>query len=219
MSSRPAAVRRYRGSSAEDRRLSRRERLLDAALRVYGTRGYHSTTVKAVCDAAGLTERYFYESFPNSEALFLALYRDVISQALERIRIAGESAGKDPAAQARAMLAAYYANLPDKPACSRVYVVEAFNVSPAARELWKFWRESLGDLFARAWSRRGGGPQPSPELRRAVAGAIIYIAIDWIEDGFSRPVQSVIETGMQISSVLQTPTTSLIKFPRLPETA
>jgi len=219
VSSRPAAVRRYRGSSAEDRRLSRRERLLDAALRVYGTRGYHSTTVKAVCDAAGLTERYFYESFPNSEALFLALYRDVISQALERIRIAGESAGKDPAAQARAMLAAYYANLPDKPACSRVYVVEAFNVSPAARELWKFWRESLGDLFARAWSRRGGGPQPSPELRRAVAGAIIYIAIDWIEDGFSRPVQSVIETGMQISSVLQTPTTSLIKFPRLPETA
>jgi AcrR family transcriptional regulator len=219
VSSRPAAIRRYRGSSAEDRRLGRRERLLDAALRVYGTRGYHSTTVKAVCDAAGLTERYFYESFPNSEALFLALYRDVIFQALERIRIAGESAGKDPAAQARAMLAAYYANLPDKPACSRVYVVEAFNVSPAARELWKFWRESLGDLFARAWSRGGGGPQPSPELRRAVAGAIIYIAIDWIEDGFSRPVQSVIETGMQISSVLQTPTTSLIKFPRRPETA
>lgn len=217
MSSKPVAVRRYRGSSAEDRRLRRRERLLDAALRVYGTRGYHRTTVKAVCDAAGLTERYFYESFPNSETLFLALYRDVIVKALERIRIAGESAGKDPAAQARAMLAAYYTHLPDKPACSRVYVVEAFNVSPAAREIWKFWRESLGDLFSRAWSR--GGLQPSPELRRAVAGAIIHIAIDWIEDGFSRPVKSVIETGMQISSVLQTPAPSLIKFPRLPETA
>ena len=70
--------------------MQRRERLLDAALRVYGTRGYHSTTVKAVCDAAGLTERYFYESFPNGEALFLALYRDVSVKALERIRIAGE---------------------------------------------------------------------------------------------------------------------------------
>jgi AcrR family transcriptional regulator len=217
VSAKPLAVRRYRGSSAEDRRLHRRERLLDAALRVYGTRGYHSTTVKSVCEAAGLTERYFYESFPNSEALFLTLYRDVCVKALERIRIAGESAGKDPAAQARAMLAAYYANLPDSPACSRVYVVEAFHVSPAAREIWKFWQESLGDLFARAWSRSGA--RPSPELRRAVAGAIIYIAIDWIEDGFSRPVQSVIETGMQISSVLQTPATSLLQFPRLPETA
>jgi AcrR family transcriptional regulator len=212
VSSKPIALRRYRGSSAEDRRLQRRERLLKAALRVYGTRGYHSTTVKAVCDAAELTERYFYESFPNSEALFLTLYRDVCVKALDRIRIAGESAGQDPAAQTRAMLAAYYANLPDKPACSRVYVVEAFNVSPAAREVWKFWQESLGDLFARAWSR--GGPRPSPELRRAVAGAIIYIAIDWIEDGFSRPVQSVIDTAMQISSVLQTPKTALVEFSR-----
>ncbi len=217
VNSKPVAVRRYRGSSAEDRRLRRRERLLDAALRVYGTRGFHGTTVKSVCDAAGLTERYFYESFANSEALFLTLYRDVCVKALERIRIAGESAGKDPAAQARAMLSAYYADLPDKPACSRVYVVEAFHVSPAAREIWKFWQESLGDLFARAWSH--GGPRPAPELRRAVAGAIIYIAIDWIEDGFSRPVQSVIETGMQISAVLRTPTMSLIKFPRRPATA
>jgi AcrR family transcriptional regulator len=217
VNSKPQAARRYRGSSAEDRRLQRRERLLCAALRVYGTRGYHSTTVKAVCEAAGLTERYFYESFPNSEALFLALYKDVSVKALERIRIAGESAGRDPAAQARAMIGAYYANLPDSPACSRVYVVEAFNVSPAAREVWKFWRESLGDLFVRAWSR--GGPPPSPELRTAVAGAIIHLAIDWIEDGFSRPVQSVIDTAMQISSVLQTPKPALVEFSRRPKTA
>lgn len=197
--------------------MQRRERLLDAALRVYGTRGYHSTTVKAVCDAAGLTERYFYESFPNGEALFLALYRDVSVKALERIRIAGESAGKDPAAQARAMLAAYYTNLPDSPGCSRVYVVEAFTVSPAAREIWKFWRASLGDLFARAWGR--GGTQASPELRTAVAGAITQIAIDWIEDGFSRPVQSVIDTAMQISSVLQTAKPALVEFSRRPKSA
>ena len=165
MSSKPLATRRYRGSSAEDRRLKRRQRLLDAALRVYGTRGYRSTTVKAVCKAAGLTERYFYESFPNSEALFLALYKDVSVTALERIRIAGESAGEDPAAQARAMIGAYYANLPDSPACSRVYVIEAFNVSPAAKEVWKFWRRSLGDLFARAWSCGARKPLPSCERR------------------------------------------------------
>lgn len=217
MSSKHLATRRYRGSSAEDRRLKRRQRLLDAALRVYGTRGYRSTTVKAVCKAAGLTERYFYESFPNSEALFLALYKDVSVTALERIRIAGELAGEDPAAQARAMIGAYYANLPDSPACSRVYVVEAFNVSPAAKEVWKFWRRSLGDLFARAWSC--GGPQAPPELRTAVASAIIQIAIDWIEDGFSRPVQSVTDTAMQISSVLQTPKAAVIKFSRRSKTA
>jgi AcrR family transcriptional regulator len=51
--------------------------------------GYRNTTVKAVCEAAGLTERYFYESFANSEALLVAAF-DTVSRrvftCLEEVR-------------------------------------------------------------------------------------------------------------------------------------
>jgi AcrR family transcriptional regulator len=59
-------ARNYAGLSADERRLARRERLIEGAIRAYGELGYRNTTVKAVCEAAGLTERYFYESFANS---------------------------------------------------------------------------------------------------------------------------------------------------------
>ncbi len=66
--------RHYAGQSAEARALARRDRLIEAAVGVYGAQGYRNATVKAVCEAAGLTERYFYESFDNSEALLVAAF-------------------------------------------------------------------------------------------------------------------------------------------------
>src|SRR4029077_5184552 len=55
--------RAYGGVSAEDRIAARRAKLLDAGLELFGTRGYATTGVKDVCREAGLTDRYFYESF------------------------------------------------------------------------------------------------------------------------------------------------------------
>ena len=69
--------------------MARRERLIEGAIRAYGELGYRNTTVKAVCEAAGLTERYFYESFANSEALLVAAFDTVsrrVFDCLEEVR-------------------------------------------------------------------------------------------------------------------------------------
>ncbi|MGH9792076.1 MAG: TetR/AcrR family transcriptional regulator, partial [Candidatus Acidiferrales bacterium] len=64
------------------RSAERRARLIQAGVQVFGTKGFHSATVKQICAEAGLTERYFYESFENLNALFLATY----DHELERLR-------------------------------------------------------------------------------------------------------------------------------------
>src|SRR5437667_11592958 len=83
-------ARRYRGAEAEERRAQRRAQLVAAAVQVYGERGYRNATVKAVCEAAGLTERYFYESFANSEALLLASFQTVTHRLLQALARAAE---------------------------------------------------------------------------------------------------------------------------------
>src|ERR1700742_1768346 len=69
------AKRKFRGVAPEDRKAERHLRLLEAGIEAYGTRGFHAVGVRDVCGLAKLTERYFYESFENREALFLAVYR------------------------------------------------------------------------------------------------------------------------------------------------
>src|ERR1043165_7640115 len=84
-----ARARNYAGLSAEERREARRERLIEGAIRAYGELGYRNTTVKAVCEAAGLPQRYFYESFANSEALLIAAFETVsrrVFTCLEEVR-------------------------------------------------------------------------------------------------------------------------------------
>jgi AcrR family transcriptional regulator len=52
----------------------RRARLLNAAVACFGTYGYHQTTLKMLCDQAGLTERYFYESFANFDDILCCAF-------------------------------------------------------------------------------------------------------------------------------------------------
>ena len=81
--------RTWRGRNADERREIRRRQLIDAGIERFGTDGYAATSVKAICDEAGLTERYFYENFRDREALLKAVYeiliRDATSAVLEKM--------------------------------------------------------------------------------------------------------------------------------------
>ena len=87
----PPTSRTFRGQTAEERVAARRTALTDAALDLIGTTGWSSATMTAICQRAGLTERYFYESFRNRDALFLDLIAGVIKR-LEQAVIAAASA-------------------------------------------------------------------------------------------------------------------------------
>ncbi len=76
-------TRPYGGVKAEARRQERRQRLLDAGLEVFGHKGYHHTTVRDICVAAGLTERYFYESFKSLRLLFDAVHEQLRNELLQ----------------------------------------------------------------------------------------------------------------------------------------
>ena len=55
----------FKGVSADDRRIDRRNRLVGAAFEIAGTEGAAALGMGSVCLAAGLTKRYFYESFAS----------------------------------------------------------------------------------------------------------------------------------------------------------
>ncbi|TMK84833.1 MAG: TetR/AcrR family transcriptional regulator [Actinobacteria bacterium] len=106
-------VRSYGGVSARQRVAARYERLLDAALELYGTRGYVATGVKDVCRQAGLTDRYFYESFQNSGDLFTAAFDRTTNELLLLVAQRLTEVDADPAAQVRAAIETFVRALAD----------------------------------------------------------------------------------------------------------
>ena len=200
----PVANRRYRGSSAEERRAQRREQFLRAAIQVYGEQGYRHATVKAVCEAAGLTERYFYESFSNSEELLVASFQAVMHFLLGELEKAVAEAPGGPIERARAMLSAYYEALKANPQSARVFLVEISGVSPAVDQALEASLRALGDLLARTIDPQGESRAAAePLLRAGVIGGVIHIALSWIASGYSQPIHEAVDAAMRLCLVLR----------------
>lgn len=73
--------RTYGGVDAADRRASRRARLLEAGLDLLGADvpQIAELTVRGICRQAGLTARYFYESFADKDEFVSAVFDSVIA--------------------------------------------------------------------------------------------------------------------------------------------
>lgn len=116
---------RYRGMTAQERTVARRAQLVEAALEVWGREGGPRITMTLVCAEAGLTERYFYESFSRLEEVLIA----VLEQVGERIRVDGlraiEETEGGPTERVRAALEAFVHVMTDDPRVGRVVTLEA----------------------------------------------------------------------------------------------
>lgn len=192
----PIPARPYRGIPQDERRAQRRTQLIEAGVAVYGERGYRQATVKAVCEAAGLTERYFYESFANSDELLIACFNAVTWAVLEEILAAARDAGPDPQVRARAMLHAYFAALQREPRSARVFLVEIRGVSRPVDKAFDAALRAIGEQVAQMVALPDS--EPDPLLQAGIVGGVIHIALRWIEDGYTPDIERVTDSALKL---------------------
>ncbi|OFB40343.1 hypothetical protein BA059_10030 [Mycolicibacterium sp. (ex Dasyatis americana)] len=82
----------WRGTSPDERADDRRERLITACLEIVGDHGSKGLVVRAVCRAANVSPRHFYESFADTDALLLATYERAVSDLLRAVVSDGDGA-------------------------------------------------------------------------------------------------------------------------------
>jgi AcrR family transcriptional regulator len=100
----PPSTRPYRGAQAADRQAERRARLLAAGLAILGAGSDpEMVTVRGVCRQAGVTARYFYESFADKDEFVGAVFDWIIADLAATTQAAVASV--PPAEQTRAGMA------------------------------------------------------------------------------------------------------------------
>ncbi|MHC2466175.1 TetR/AcrR family transcriptional regulator [Bradyrhizobium embrapense] len=182
-------ARLYGGMDAEERRAERRLKLIDAAIEVYGEVGYRGATVKAICEAAELTERYFYESFANSEALLIAAYNHVVGHLHEEMTAAAAAAGDGAEMRLRAALTLYFTRLKEHPKPARVFLLEISGISPAVDAVKLDALRVFGDILVPPTSEKAGA---ATLLSIGMVGAVISIALRWVSKQYPQAVEDVV---------------------------
>ena len=174
----------YGGVSAEDRRSERHARLVEAGLELVSREGWTGVTVRGVCAQAGLTERYFYESFDDRDGLLLAVFDRVAAEAAAGVLAAVEAAPHDARAKSRAAVGAFVEMLTEDPRRARAMLVESM-ASPALRER----RGAAVREFAALMSERGReflgaeamSERDSELTALALVGGLAELVVAWLE--------------------------------------
>jgi AcrR family transcriptional regulator len=189
-------ARRYGGVSADERVAARRARLLDAALELYGTRGWAAVGVKDVCRAAGLTDRYFYESFRDSGALYVAVLDRTTEELLGLVARRVAAAPSEPDAQARAAIEAFVRALAEDPRKARLIFADA---AAANREVERRMRATLrrfAALVADTARPHLPGDVPERDLRiaaLALVGAIDRVLTEWHDGELDATIDELVD--------------------------
>ncbi|MFD3745301.1 TetR/AcrR family transcriptional regulator [Nocardia sp. NPDC058633] len=183
--------RSYGGQTAEGRAAERRARLIDVGVELVGTQGVSALGMRSVCRAAGLSQRYFYESFADTDALLHAVYRAALSRLEEAVAPAVTSGDLHAVFEAAARL------METDPRICRILLVEPV----ADARLRRHVRETIPAIAMAAVGDRIAGSPDDPGVRMhfsALFGAMISLFVEWTEgslgtdrDAFARHATAV----------------------------
>ena len=168
-------------------------RLLQAALELYGERGYEQTTVAEIAARAGLTERTFFRHFADKREVLFAgadALRDLIVST-----VADAPAGAAPIEAAAAGLEAAGAAIQEggELPCKRQTIIAA-SAELQERELIKL--ASLAVALAGALRGRGV-EDPAASLAAETGIAVFRIAFErWIDDPEQRDLPRLIRDSL-----------------------
>ncbi|WP_249011946.1 TetR/AcrR family transcriptional regulator [Conexibacter sp. DBS9H8] len=177
----PTERRAYAGRTGEDRAAGRREALIDAAFTLVAADGWRALRIDAVCRAAGLNKRYFYESFADLDALVGALTASLADAAIA-VTLAAIPTGATPEEAATRGIAAFVHHLTDDPRRARVL----FGVVPASDRAAGHRSAAIHRLVSTA-ARTGRdlhvlGAAASVDIAAAMlVGGTSQVILDWLD--------------------------------------
>jgi AcrR family transcriptional regulator len=191
------STRVYGGMSAAERRDERRQRLIDAGLELFGTRGVAAVGIVDICAEAGLIKRYFYENFSSIDELATAVFEQVTDRLVEQVVPAIIAGGGDP----RPALTAYLRGALADPRIARLLAVEGKTgaltrygdgFATRAVELWFAFSPVVE-----------GRDEVALRLRAyAFAGALSQVCLAWHDGVLDLTVDQVIDELVEVFHAL-----------------
>lgn len=194
MAERYSATRTYGGVSAADRASARRARLVAAAADLFGRQGYLEVGVKDLCRAAGVTDRYFYESFHHRAELFAAAFDLAVGELFAAVAGAVTEADAEPEAQARAAVGAFVRTLAADPGRARLLFVEAISVGSEVEQHVRASIRRFAELLAATARPHVGTDLPDRLVTMgalSLVGAMQVIVLEWLDGNLEATAEEI----------------------------
>jgi AcrR family transcriptional regulator len=165
-------VRGPSGLTRKEVREHQRTRIYEATVEIAATRGYHATTIKAICSLAGVSRQTFYDLFgTDKQACILGAYDYVVNRAAGRVNLAylGE---ENPERRLIRALEQFALEAASEPAAARFTLLEMLGAGPAAFERMDRGRAMFEAMIRSSPNERAVGETLSPTISKGIVGGV-----------------------------------------------
>lgn len=182
--------------------MQRRERLIEAAIKQFGVVGYHATTVRSVVAEAGLTNRYFYESFETMEDLLVACYEELMANHYRRLEAALAGAKPTVDAQIAAGVRCFFEEMRD-PHVAKITQVEVLGVSPRVNSMYVRSMKMFATLLTDKLVPAGASADTVDKRELSVVGFALTAAMTssaamWMGTHYKDSIETMVSATMKV---------------------
>lgn len=192
-----------------ERHAERRRLLVEAAYELLGTAGITGTTVRGVCESTRLNPRYFYESFADLDALLVAVYDEVATDAYAAMAEAGAvlltaRTAPDPYDLSHATVGAFVRHVTSDPRRARVLFLEGLGNESLARRRTESMR-SIAALIEHGAAAEHPGATLDSAVRvgaNVVVGGMAELMIAWLNGTLDVSIERLIDDAATIFTAI-----------------
>jgi AcrR family transcriptional regulator len=173
----------YRKTPAtEARKDARRRTILDAATGLFGSYGYHSTTVPMIVAESDSSVGSFYAHFRNKEDVFAAVLEELgrkVTELMDKARVSQP----DPLSQIPAAVESLFLFLAENPKDARILIVESSGLSPRLEQVRRAILRQQAEQVCRSFELASDAIfVADPAIAaRCLVGAVFESLYSWLE--------------------------------------
>jgi AcrR family transcriptional regulator len=168
--------------TTEARKNARRRTILEAATRLFGSNGYHSTTVPMIVTESGSSVGSFYAHFRNKEDAFAAVL-NLLGQKISGIVHEADASQSDPIQGIPNAVEALFMFLVENPGDARILTVESSGLSPRLEEARRAILRQQADQVRHSFELASDAVYiPNPVVAaQCLVGAVFEALTSWME--------------------------------------
>jgi TetR/AcrR family transcriptional regulator, fatty acid metabolism regulator protein len=163
----------------------KRERILQAAERVFAERGFFHARVSEIAREAGVADGTIYLYFKNKDDLLISLFESRMERVTGELTLAVDRAPADPASRLAAFIDTYAALVVGNPPLAEVLTVE---LRQSAKFMKEYQNPRFGDFLKLLAGIVSEGQEsgaldttlPAPIVARAIFGMLDELALAWL---------------------------------------
>jgi TetR/AcrR family fatty acid metabolism transcriptional regulator len=167
---------------------NKRERIIAAAARFFGEKGYHNTTTAEVAEAAGVAAGTIYIYFSSKEDLLVAVFEEFLERHMERLR-EGVSREATPEAKLKKLIFLGLELMEENPDSARIFLSQLRQstsmIKMVAKRSSRAYRDIIEAVLGEGVRTGVFRPMDTRAVASMLFGSFQNLVLDWVADDCS----------------------------------